>query len=337
MLKYCSICQEEVDADLISRKEQYNVKGEVIEILVNVYICCNCNETIYDRELDTENLRCLYNEYRKRHDILGPDDFRRIRKKYGLSQRGLAILLGWSQTTVVRYEGNSIASLSHNEQIKRLDNDLQYFTELYNRNKTRLSTMEVKRISEFIRQMDTTCISRSMDSYFHSIINLYSNQSINARGGKDFDFDKLANMVVFFAHKINDLPKSKLMKLLFYSDFGFYKKESEPISGSVYCHNYYGPIPDKHYWLLSMLEEYGYIELVPISEFNEGDKIIPKTSFEEELFTNKEIEHMETVASKFAHCSTRDMTYISHNEDAYTQTSMKQIIDYRYAESLRGI
>ena len=52
-------------------------------------------------------------------------------------------------------------------------------------------------------------------------------------------------MVLFFAHKSAGLLKTKLMKLLNYSDMIFYKENGLSISGLKYAHLPYGPVPDK--------------------------------------------------------------------------------------------
>ncbi len=74
-------------------KEVYPVKGEDICIESDVLICTQCGETVYDDILDEENLECASNKYRDLNNLLGPRKIKSLRKKYGLSQRGLSSLL----------------------------------------------------------------------------------------------------------------------------------------------------------------------------------------------------------------------------------------------------
>lgn len=47
------------------------------------------------QELDSATLVSAYNEYRRRHKLLLPEEIKKIREQYGLSQRSFAKLLNW--------------------------------------------------------------------------------------------------------------------------------------------------------------------------------------------------------------------------------------------------
>lgn len=76
-------------------------------------------------------LNAAFEIYRRKYGLLGPEDIRRIRKKYQLSQRGLASLLGRSPAAAARYETGALPSVPHNEQLKRLHDDMDYVRDLY--------------------------------------------------------------------------------------------------------------------------------------------------------------------------------------------------------------
>ncbi len=110
MITYCPTCNTDRDATVYKREETYPVKGEPITIIADVVVCNVCGDTIYDDELDGRNLERAYADYRKKHGLLSPEDIKQIRAKYGLSQRGISALLGWSPTTIARYETGAIPS-----------------------------------------------------------------------------------------------------------------------------------------------------------------------------------------------------------------------------------
>jgi putative zinc finger/helix-turn-helix YgiT family protein len=130
---YCDVCQRETDVEVIQMEETYPVKGESITIDAKVKVCGLCRTDLFDEYLDSNNLSAAFEIYRQKHGLLGPDDVRRIRKRYQLSQRGLASLLEWSPATVARYEAGALPSMSHNEQLKRLRDDIDYVSGLYDR------------------------------------------------------------------------------------------------------------------------------------------------------------------------------------------------------------
>jgi uncharacterized phage-associated protein len=68
------------------------------------------------------------------------------------------------------------------------------------------------------------------------------------------DFDKLREMICFFAAKGGQsLGKTKLMKLLYYSDFGRYAIAGQSISGATYSKYPRGPVPEDAFTVIDQL------------------------------------------------------------------------------------
>lgn len=114
MKKYCEECGREIEAKIATKKENYEVCGESIEVDARVLTCEDCGEELYCEELDNETLVTAYNEYRRRYKLLMPEDIKKIREQYGLSQRNFAKLLNWGDKTIRRYENGSIQDKAHN-------------------------------------------------------------------------------------------------------------------------------------------------------------------------------------------------------------------------------
>ena len=108
--------------DIISKEETYTVKGETITIIARVKVCRTCKEELFDMRLDSENLKKAYDIYRKRHNIMMTEEIIALRKKYGLSQRDFANIIGCTQATVVRYEKGAIPNETYNNILKLLAN-----------------------------------------------------------------------------------------------------------------------------------------------------------------------------------------------------------------------
>ncbi|MDO5406317.1 MAG: type II toxin-antitoxin system MqsA family antitoxin [Eubacteriales bacterium] len=114
MKKYCEECGREVDTRIITKRESYSVYGERIEVDAQILVCADCGEEFFCEELDNATLVRAYNEYRRMHKLLLPEEIRRIREQYGLSQRTFAKLLNWGDKTIYRYENGSIQDKAHN-------------------------------------------------------------------------------------------------------------------------------------------------------------------------------------------------------------------------------
>lgn len=83
-------------------------------MILDVLVCADCGEEFYSEEFDNATLVRAYNEYRKRHKLLLPEEIKKIREQYGLSQRSFAKLLNWVDKTIFRYENGSIQDKAHN-------------------------------------------------------------------------------------------------------------------------------------------------------------------------------------------------------------------------------
>lgn len=114
MRKYCEQCGKETETKVVSKRESYNVCGELIEVDAQVLVCSECGEEFFCEELDNATLVSAYNEYRRKHKLLLPEEIRKIREQYGLSQRSFAKLLNWGDKTICRYENGSIQDKAHN-------------------------------------------------------------------------------------------------------------------------------------------------------------------------------------------------------------------------------
>lgn len=72
MRTYCEECGKEVNTKIVIKNEVYNVLGENIEVEAKVLTCAECGEELFDEALDNQTLLNAYNEYQRRHNIMGP-------------------------------------------------------------------------------------------------------------------------------------------------------------------------------------------------------------------------------------------------------------------------
>ncbi|WP_312832202.1 type II toxin-antitoxin system MqsA family antitoxin [Sedimentibacter saalensis] len=145
--KYCFNCNDEVVTNIVEEMEVFNVKGMDISILSKKRVCSVCNEEIFDKELDSNTLYEVYEQYKKLNHLLTSEEIKKIRNKYGISQKGLALLLGWGEKTITRYENGSIQNNSHDTVLKSI-NEYQNFIVFWSKNKDKLSEMERDKVEE---------------------------------------------------------------------------------------------------------------------------------------------------------------------------------------------
>ena len=331
MRKYCEQCGKETETKVVSKRESYNVCGELIEVDAQVLVCSECGEEFFCEELDNATLVSAYNEYRRKHKLLLPEEIRKIREQYGLSQRSFAKLLNWGDKTICRYENGSIQDKAHNSILLFLrepENMRTYLTE----NEVALDEKQIRRLLKTIEKLEENKEFRAG----HRILDLFfSNVPCEENGFKGFDYDKFCAMVLFFAHTSGELLKTKLMKLLNYSDMLFYKENGISISGMKYVHFPYGPVPDNFEILLGKMQadHIAHIEITCDNGY-EKHQIIPERDIPLDEFSKEELNVLQRVYDKFAHFGSGEISEYSHKEKGYTSTKQGEIISYAYAKEI---
>lgn len=332
MGKYCDKCGREVETKVITKKEAYDVCGESIEVDAQVLVCAYCGEEFYCEELDNETLVRAYNEFRRRHKLLLPEEIKKIREQYDLSQRSFAKLLNWGDKTICRYENGSIQDKAHNSLLLFLrepENMRIYLTE----NEVALSTRQLNKLLETVDRIEQNAEYRSSNRRFFNVF--FSQMPCEENGFRAFDYDKLCAMVLFFANKSSELLKTKLMKLLNYSDMIFYKENGISISGVRYAHLPYGPVPENFDLLLGTMEadHIAHIEVFYDNGY-EKHQVIPEEDMPPGVLSDEELAVMERIYDKFASFGSVEISNYSHKEKGYIATKKGEIISYSYAKEI---
>ena len=328
MMNYCEVCGREVETKIITRREIFNVCGEDIEVDAQVMVCAECGEELFNEELDSATLINAYNEYRRRHKLLLPEEIRKIREQYGLSQRSFAKLLNWGDKTIRRYENGAVQDRAHNSLLLFLrepENMRTYLTE----NEVALDEKQVVKLLDTVDKLEQDIDFRVGRRYFDLF---FSRIPCEENGFKGFDYEKLCAMVLFFAHKSAGLLKTKLMKLLNYSDMIFYKENGLSISGLKYAHLPYGPVPDNFDMILGKMaaDHIAHIEVFYDGSY-ENHQVVPECNVPEGVLSDEEIEVLTRIYEKFKNFGSAEISNYSHKETGYNATKTGQIISYAYA------
>lgn len=331
MKNYCEVCGREVEAKIITRRECFNVCGEDIEVDAQILVCTDCGEELFNEKFDSATLINAYNEYRRRHKLLLPEEIRKIREQYGLSQRSFAKLLNWGDKTICRYENGSIQDRAHNSLLLFLrepENMRTYLAE----NEVMLDEKQKSKLLDTVEKLEQDTEYQAGRDFFEPA---FSKVPCEENGFKKFDYEKFCAMVLFFAHRSSELLKTKLMKLLNYSDMIFYKENGTSISGLKYAHLPYGPVPDNFDRLLGKMAEDG---IAHIEVFYDGSyekhQVIPDRSFPEGTLSESEMAVVERIYEKFKNFGSADISDYSHKEKGYSATKNGEIISYVYAKDI---
>ncbi|KXS45495.1 MAG: putative Xre family transcriptional regulator [Candidatus Frackibacter sp. T328-2] len=330
-IKLCSECFEEHEMRKIEDDIIHEIKGEKFKNKVKKYICPNCGQkSTPDSEFDKSLLKA-FNEYRKKHNLLFPDEIKEIREIYGLNQRAFSRVLGWGEITIHRYENGALQDNPHDDLLQTLRENPENMKMILEKHKDNLKSKTYEKVKKKVNQLI------QKENMKKGLINEYRAYEEEFTGNKPFELQKLSNVVVFFAEKINNLWKTKLLKLLWYAEFENYRKNSVSICGTPFIHYDHGPVPPKFRALFSVLEENE--KSVEIKEIQNpiysGEIFQPKSKFNESLFSSKELETLNFVTEKFKNHTSKELVNKTHEEEAYLKTNYEEPIPYEFSKNLK--
>lgn len=331
---FCTEC-ETVRAVVWSMIDQtFRVRGEEVLVRGNVARCNACGHHVSHMEEDDATLKSAYNEYRKRKGLLLPEEIQQIREKYRLSQRAFARLMDCGEVTIHRYERGALQTEAHDGFIRLLQ-DPDNVRRLIREHRSGLSSAELERLERTLTEMESEW-RNNLPSVSIPLPDEVGDWMTGGptvfTGFRTFNFNRFAAMALFMSEHCQGVYKTKLWKLLWYADFLWFKRQGRSISGTVYAHLPYGPVPDQHGLLLVKLIREGILE-----EHWDGiaDKPLYRAATRGSIrFNDKEIDFLRFIGDRLGGLSAAELSDRSHREVGYLQTDNGQWISYQYAESL---
>ena len=147
-------------------------------------------------------------------------------------------------------------------------------------------------------------------------------------GFRPFSKERLGAMALYIAEKGQNVYKTKLNKLLFYSDFINFYLHGRSISGAKYIHVPFGPVPEQYGTALEQLAKAGRIKLLPAGR--QTFLIKSERAGDVELDA-EELKTIDWVLETYGSLSASEISDLSHREKAYRFTRPGEQIAYRYA------
>ena len=329
---FCRFCLDDVDFHVVTKKETYPVKGTPIEIEATVAVCDQCGAEIFHPELDNQNLHKAFEIYKIKNTFIMPEDLIALRTKYGLSQRKLGRLLGWGEITIHRYEKCESKPTEVYVNLLFTLQDPRKMLEYLQLSDERLKPSDFKRLKERVESLLEENSEEQLDDL---LLQSFKSKTSIYTGFREFDFEKIANVILFFAHRVPNFFKTKLMKCLWYADMLAFKRYTVGITGLQYSHYPHGPVPKKYASILELLEERGIICLQENSCGDcIGEIIVAQEEYDGDVFSPEEMEVLEFISRELGPKSATRLSDLSHLEDGYIKTNDRQAISYEFAETL---
>lgn len=334
MTKFCPHCEALREVTEKHKDEIFKIRGEEIPVEVTLLECNSCRQEFAPTNMEEINFKKAYDLYRTRHRLLFPEEIAAIRSKYELSQRALGRLLGWGEITLHNYESGGLQDEAHNSVLKFIQSP-HNMRALFRENRDRLSPKEVEKLEEVLRRL---LREEDRDQYQHIWEKQFCEFPIGSNtGNRKFDFDKFRNVALFLLKENGSLWKTKLLKLLFYADFAYFRQQAIAITGAQYVHLDLGPVPDNYEEFFEQMQNAGMIakEFVRFNGVDYlGEKLVALQDPETNLLSPHELSCLKFVSNYFHDYSASRISDYSHQEEAYIKTRHQKLIDYHFAKTL---
>lgn len=161
-------------------------------------------------------------------------------------------------------------------------------------------------------------------------------ETFRQQGSKGYDPKRQEEAILFFAQQISNtyLGKTKLMKLLYYTDYEWLQKEGASITGDAYVAMPYGPVPKHAQQTLDRLKKVGAIRIEKAKVGNyDQDRCTGLKEPDLSLFTSEEVVHLSSIARRFEFWTAKQMSDLTHEDWPWLSTPLgHEITLYRLSE-----
>lgn len=311
-------------------------RKEKFEVVYHYYLCEDSGEQFTDDALDSINMNQVYNQYREKYGIPFPDEIKAIREQYGASASKMSLILGFGTNQYRLYEGGEVPSVANGRLILAIKEPDDFIKQV----RASEHMLDPKDAAKLIQRAEKLDEARHNNLWNMLLAErIFRNETPNAFSGyRKPDFERIAHIISFLTSGKEDINKTKLNKLLFYADFGYFKKAGVSMTGITYRAIPLGPVPAEYDKLYMKLVDDGLIQITPklIKDYY-ADMFQGLKEFDASLFTPPELKVLEGVKEKLCPLSTREIVELSHEESAWLQNNKsKDLISYpKYAFELK--
>ncbi|MEG0162054.1 MAG: DUF4065 domain-containing protein [Aurantimicrobium sp.] len=317
----CPMCGERGQLEFASSPETLKVKGETFNVTRKRFICHNCEEIFSTPDLP-DHLDEAYRMYRQKFNLLFPEAILQWRESKGMRQADVACLLGWSPATVSRYENGALQDPAHDKALRMAMQPSGLKALVENAAGLRPDLREA-----ILKEEDVLAggVEKLVEVVSHRVLH-------DSFAGTRWK--KLCAAVLFFTRE-SSVSRTKLNKLLFYTDFLHFKMHSVSVTGVNYYRLQYGPVPERYELLFATMREQGLIDIQ--TELN-GEYVAywhrATKSVDVADLSDTEWQVVAKVQADLGKLSAADVSELSHKELAWTATPSGQLIPWGTAREL---
>lgn len=117
--KMCFDCMKEHEVQVVEVEEKNIFKNEEVIYQAEYDYCENTDDFLESEEQIKKNDLAMKDAYREQQGLLASVQIKRIREKYGMSQKRFSETLGWGAATIIRYENHQVQDRAHDDILRK--------------------------------------------------------------------------------------------------------------------------------------------------------------------------------------------------------------------------
>lgn len=152
-LAFCEYCMKENEYKVHKINKTSILSGEEINYMTKEVVCNSCENDIFVSDICDYNLKALYKEYRKKHNIIPIQEIQRMIIKYCINEKSLALLLGWDKETISRYLDGDMPTDCHSDILKKVHENPEYYLILLQSSKERINIIDYSKSRQAVKNI----------------------------------------------------------------------------------------------------------------------------------------------------------------------------------------
>ncbi len=296
----------------VYEKRTWNFRGEQYEYEHIAWLCEDSGEQFTDDESDTAGFVQVTNQYRAKYGIPYTDEIIAVRQRYGISAAKMSLILGVGINQYRLYEQGEVPSVSNGRMIRSIMNP-KVMLEMVESSKNELSVSEYEKIISKVQAIIASSETYKIEQY--EIRRIFNTPRGADNGYAQLSLNRLRNIMLYILNRCDEVWCTKMNKLLFYTDFISYRERGMAMTGLSYRAIDFGPVPERWDRVYSEFPEVRQ-ELRQVGDFV-GSVLIASEESDYSMFTDAELKVLDSICTHFSKMSSREISRISHDEDAW--------------------
>ena len=296
----------------VYEKRTWNFRGEQYEYKHIAWLCEDSGEQFTDDESDTAGFVLVTNQYRAKYGIPYTDEIIAVRQRYGISAAKMSLILGIGINQYRLYEQGEVPNVSNGRMIRSIMNP-KVMLEMVESSKNELSVSEYEKIISKVQAIIASSETYKMEQY--ETRRIFTTPRGVDNGYAQLSLNRLKNIMLYILNRCDEVWCTKMNKLLFYTDFMSYRERGMAMSGLSYRAIDFGPVPERWDRVYSEFPEVRQ-ELRQVGDFV-GSVLIASEEPDYTMFTDAELKVLDSICTHFSKMSSREISRISHDEDAW--------------------